>query len=717
MKEFQTKTGGRYLFNEDFENLQELALSSHSIFEDCGGNFIVYGIRYNETLHKFSRGLVWLAGKLREVSASIFDQNYSTYYIVPDDREYTAEYENGEVHVTSVEYGARITITKPSSGEYIQSSDGGFVRSKREFWEYYAFSKSFVPNVVGGSQYFPDDVYFNGNVLQYSQRHGDIRVKSDDGDLGLTFPKFRSGGAPPSPTIRRRMLIANRDGDISETLSDAMGYHRPDPDSDTVYGSHASGEVYLENVIAKMVNGGLGSFLNAKSIYINGQNILDRYFTIEEYGDTGWKGIIDTNTNRPLTNLFARRIYNSVFIQGTLPSDFFKRQINQSSFSHLTHYKLPDGIPMPNEDTPSAIYNFVHLHTTAFCTLRQQGQESDEQCTVGCAVMISANSNSRGTFEIRRHVNNGRSDTLYDDSYPLFDSYKFIPLDTPEGVDMNVSWSYAVDAPLSASLVEHASGSNIAYNPDTHIIHCYCFSEVLVNGTVSEYTNYEVSKIEYTTDNYTISWDNDGIINWHRIDVVHAIDKNVKWYRYWNGRWVWQEGDANCPGYYFKTIDYIPEDVTCTIKVTFENGEFLTKSLIAYPQNYSIWLNVPRSSSRPDKARFINPETGKGQITRPNIECRKHYYYERFQNWSSYSISEGWEDGGSFEFVRGAEYIRKVDDHYEWTVAALQAREPFMVSVKKTITIDGETYEKYSSQTIDPAVDALTNDTEFVPYY
>ena len=67
MKEFQTKAGGRYLFNEDFENLQDLILSSHSIFKDCGGNFVIYGLGYNSTSHKFGAGLVWLAGKLRSI--------------------------------------------------------------------------------------------------------------------------------------------------------------------------------------------------------------------------------------------------------------------------------------------------------------------------------------------------------------------------------------------------------------------------------------------------------------------------------------------------------------------------------------------------------------------------------------------------------------------------------------------------------------------------
>lgn len=43
MKEFRSKTGGRYIFNEDILNLQELALSSVEMFKDSGLDFVISG--------------------------------------------------------------------------------------------------------------------------------------------------------------------------------------------------------------------------------------------------------------------------------------------------------------------------------------------------------------------------------------------------------------------------------------------------------------------------------------------------------------------------------------------------------------------------------------------------------------------------------------------------------------------------------------------------
>ena len=42
MKEYIAKTGGRYTYNDDLLNLQELARSMTSIFEGCS-NFIISG--------------------------------------------------------------------------------------------------------------------------------------------------------------------------------------------------------------------------------------------------------------------------------------------------------------------------------------------------------------------------------------------------------------------------------------------------------------------------------------------------------------------------------------------------------------------------------------------------------------------------------------------------------------------------------------------------
>ena len=49
MKEYRSKSGGRYIFNEDIENLQELALSMTSMFKDSGVNFVISGCEITVT--------------------------------------------------------------------------------------------------------------------------------------------------------------------------------------------------------------------------------------------------------------------------------------------------------------------------------------------------------------------------------------------------------------------------------------------------------------------------------------------------------------------------------------------------------------------------------------------------------------------------------------------------------------------------------------------
>lgn len=724
MKEFQTKAGGRYMFNEDFENLQELVESSHSIFKDCEGNFVVWGVNYNSSTHIFSSGIVWLGGKLRTLPSTQLQQNYSAYYIVPFDYEVKELYEDGNEDIMAIEYEARIVTQKPTSGDYIESdSIGRFNDSKKMFWGHYAFSKYFKPKTSGGLQYIAGEVGFNGNVSLTFARNGQMKIwesgrcSPNYGSLAISNVSSRQN---MNPNIRRPMLLLRKDGTIVETLCNGNGGYAPFNESDNkVYGTEASGPtMYFDNVVAKRLIGGFGSSLNAKSIFINGQNILDRYYTIEEWGDTGWLPIIDTSNNRPLNNLFARKIHSNVYIQGTLPSDFFARSLSQYGFEHITHYKLPDEIPMPGEREPSAIYDFCHLHTIAYCSIRLQGQSRDEQYTMGCAVMISANQNNRGTFVVRQNMNNGRSDTFYDNSFPTFDFLRFTPLAFPEGINPNVSWRYAVDAPLSAQLVQHVSGKDIAYNPESHVIHCYAFLQTIYDNSSSYVTYYNVTSIAYTTDAYTQEKDWNDQIDWHQIPINKVGDKDVRVMRYRSGSWIWTEDDAMCAGYYFNTFDYIPSDTKCTIKVCFENADEIVYDLIEYPQTYSINLLVSRSDSMPDRNRYIIPNDGRHQIIRPSILCWHYYYYERFNlNGQSYSINDGQEADELFEIVVGSEYIRKVNGRWEWTNAALTATSSFIVSVKRTITIDGRTFEKFDSETIDPSEYKLSNNDNFVQYY
>ena len=88
MKEFQYKTGGRRLYNEDIARLQELALSMTSIFTDCELNFVVSGckVTINQNVDSALKrdivvtpGFVWINGKLRELAGATYKSAPASY--------------------------------------------------------------------------------------------------------------------------------------------------------------------------------------------------------------------------------------------------------------------------------------------------------------------------------------------------------------------------------------------------------------------------------------------------------------------------------------------------------------------------------------------------------------------------------------------------------------------------------------------------------------
>lgn len=138
MKEFQSTTGGRHVYNTDFKNMQELALAMQEMFRACGGNFVISGCDVTvDTDISVSEGYVYIDGKIRK-TASATKLSASDLYIVSATR----------------------------SGDTIPYADGN---NSTQYTEYYAETKNVTaPNVAciaydSTSQSFPNlaTVYFN----------------------------------------------------------------------------------------------------------------------------------------------------------------------------------------------------------------------------------------------------------------------------------------------------------------------------------------------------------------------------------------------------------------------------------------------------------------------------------------------------------------------------------------------------------------------------
>ena len=706
MKEFQTKPGGRYIFLEDFLNLQELMISSSALFLDCGRDFVVSGVKLRNGL--YSPGYVWLGGKLRYFSGTYFGNNNGVAYIVPKDTEIhpvkqqeddtppdvrpdvllsasnSDDVEYDDSKILSVNFEASIVFSKPSKGPYIQSNSAGFFTKVSDiwaFWNQYAFTKVRV-GVSTDNQYFGDSINFKGGIDLSAVKFGDFTIDTLANSLKMVNFHQNPRGAKPSPYKKRPYFIIRKDGAIQMCSGDAYGI-----DAETIIeiGTSSSGAaIELDNILAKALTGNSGSLLKSSVIYIGGQNILDRYFTIEKYGDTGWLPIIDTNTSKAVSGLYARRIHCNIYIQGTLPADFLYAKNMSFSFRYVTHYKLPDSIPLPKE------LNILHLHTIGYCKLQQQ-YENEVTCTVGCAVMLDKN----GNFVIAQDKENGRSDTMYDNSFPVFDYYSLRPLSYPDGVVVNVSWQYAIDAPLSAELVEYRTGGAIKYNPDDRIIHCFNSTSKYINGTRVSYTEHNVVKIECNSG---------GTDRW--LDVPIVIGYDTVRYRKYSGGYIWTTKESS--GYRYNSEDYFSRESASKVRVTYDNGAVQELDIIDAPPTHHVSIHCPMS----DHWEYQIPGDGRQQAIRPYIINKRVFYYEQdvINSSGSYTINNGEEDDGALRFVVGEEYIKKVDDHYEWTEAALFAKEPFIVSVRQVES------GKVSAIMVDPTKYKLSNNTEFINY-
>ncbi len=75
MKEFRSRNSGRYIFNEDIHNLQNLALSMTEMFKDSGVDFVISGCGITVTQDNgvytvsVGNGFVFIDNKVREVAA------------------------------------------------------------------------------------------------------------------------------------------------------------------------------------------------------------------------------------------------------------------------------------------------------------------------------------------------------------------------------------------------------------------------------------------------------------------------------------------------------------------------------------------------------------------------------------------------------------------------------------------------------------------------
>ncbi len=162
MKEFRSKSSGRFIFNEDMHNLQDLALSMTALFEDCELNFVITGCEITVTdegtsfVVDVSEGYVWLDGKVRKVDAStkrVFSVNSVGIYVNDVDGPDIA-YVSGSTGKQYLDYTAfssanyRNTDDVPCILAYLSDGVRKFPNLRDTFFAHYCLLNSGANNYI-----------------------------------------------------------------------------------------------------------------------------------------------------------------------------------------------------------------------------------------------------------------------------------------------------------------------------------------------------------------------------------------------------------------------------------------------------------------------------------------------------------------------------------------------------------------------------------------
>lgn len=119
MKELKSNTGGRYLFFEDLDDLQNSALASAAAIFFGKGNFVISGCQVTD--NSISAGFVYLDGKIREVPAT---SNLSfPVYIVPKNTTEQGMYlDSATLQDTAINYGVQFTTTYSATSILVKAT-------------------------------------------------------------------------------------------------------------------------------------------------------------------------------------------------------------------------------------------------------------------------------------------------------------------------------------------------------------------------------------------------------------------------------------------------------------------------------------------------------------------------------------------------------------------------------------------------------------------
>lgn len=328
MNEFQTKKGGRKLYNEDFYNLQEIVDSNTALFKSIGGNFVISGCQQDS--NGDIEGFVFLDDKIRKLEKTNIS-NMINPAIIPYDTTITDIYEDENQSPIINNYGCKVIDLSKTSTATSKITCG----NDKKFGNIF---ESFISNFIvlknsNDIQYVKNEVEFSGiveltNVMLKRSGIKSTISKLDDGSIKIS--------------IQNRWIIITPDGDITFNFKE-------------------NGDIKTFSLTNKENNGKLNMYnaslynLKAKTIKVESINNFNNTDKIEYINNsmlsTDWYNIIDKSNGQKLTNMYCCVRNGIVYIQGSIPALFcHKSKLSDYQNLKISDYGLPDEIPLPEND-------------------------------------------------------------------------------------------------------------------------------------------------------------------------------------------------------------------------------------------------------------------------------------------------------------------------------------------------------------------------------
>lgn len=328
MNEFQTKKGGRKLYNEDFYNLQEIVYSNTALFKSIGGNFVISGCQQDS--NGDIEGFVFLDDKIRKLEKTNIS-NMITPAIIPYDTTITDIYEDENQSPIINNYGCKVIDLSKTSTATSKITCG----NDKKFGNIF---ESFISNFIvlknsNDIQYVQNEVEFSGTV-----ELANIMLKRSG--IKSTMSKLDDGSIKIS--IQNRWIIVTPDGDITFNFKE-------NDDIKTFSLTNKENNGKLNMYDASLYN------LKAKTIKVESINNFNNMDKIEYINNsmlsTDWYNIIDKSNWQKLTNMYCCVRNGIVYIQGSIPALFcHKSKLSDYQNLKISDYGLPDEIPLPEND-------------------------------------------------------------------------------------------------------------------------------------------------------------------------------------------------------------------------------------------------------------------------------------------------------------------------------------------------------------------------------